>query len=195
MIRLYGNKASPFVRHCRIRLNETQLASEFIEISSSDYANVSATMRIPYLEADDDNGLIRLSDSSSILAYIASKINQPFLQSYQDLEFYTLANTLLDTSLNIFFLSKDGISADSSPYLVRQQERVESTLQHLNEHLNETINVEHIEFSDGVLRLACYLDWALFRQRLESLDHLPNLKTILDQANIWDLFSATPPLG
>jgi glutathione S-transferase len=190
MINLYGNHTSPFVRHCRIRLAEYQIEHQFVEVDLAEFTTTSPTMRIPYLE----DGMVKLSDSSSILAYIAEKANEPYLADFQEVELYSAANTLQDTSINLFLLAKENINPDNSNYMARQKARLEATLASLDSaEYNFSSPLNSLPLNNGALRLACYLDWAIFREQLSNITRYPNLKKLLDHANKWELFSQTSP--
>lgn len=45
---LYGSYTSPFVRHCRIALLQTQQDCQFIETDAQQSATLSPTKKVPY---------------------------------------------------------------------------------------------------------------------------------------------------
>lgn len=180
---LFGSYTSPFVRHCRIALIQTDLPYEFIETDLSASTNASPTKKIPFLRDGD----LELTDSSSILKYIREKSGERFFPDIRDYELFCLVNTAMDTSLNIFlFEMMDALKVTESKYLTRQQARVESSL----EALEATPLPSETPFTDGQIRLACFLDWALYRQRF-SLDEHPRLATFLSLAREDSAFAQT----
>ena len=180
---LYGSYTSPFVRHCRIALMQSGLSWQFIEAGLEASAKLSPTQKIPFLVDAE----ITLSDSSSILRHIRELSGQPFINDVLDYDLYCQINTLLDAAINRFYLEKDGVLVAQSSYLGRQQQRVIQGL----EILEQRIQSQAMGL-DTSLRLACFLDWGLFRQRLE-LSTLPKLQQLLDEYRGDSAFAATAP--
>ena len=180
---LYGSLLSPFVRHCRIALIQSGLEWNMNEVDNDASAKASPSKKVPYFEGED----IFLTDSSSILKYIRNKSGKDFMADAQEYDLYCLANTLADSTLNLFLLEKDGLTPENSGYLKRQQSRVESGLDALN-----AAAVTEGDLNDAQLRIACYLDWALFRERIDIANHQA-LNDLLVHANTVAGFQETNP--
>jgi glutathione S-transferase len=183
-MKLYGSYTSPFVRHCRIVLLESQEGFEFIETDQASSALKSPTKRVPFLEDDE----IFLTDSSSIIKYLREKNGKPFCQSAQELDNLCLVNTALDATVNLFFLKRDGVDIEQIPYLQRQAARIQSTLAELN--LLKLAN--SAPYSDTELRLACFIGWAKFRKQME-LSEFENLERFYAGILEYPFFQATEP--
>ena len=141
-------------------------------------------MRVPYLHDKQ----VRLSDSSSILMHVYDKAGYGFIEAADQMELYTLVNTALDTTINLFLLEKDNITPQNSAYLKRQSSRINASLAAL-----ESLDLpKSLPLNIAETRLACYLDWALFRKRI-SLDEHPNLASFVKLANTWPVFADTAP--
>ena len=181
---LYGSFTSPFVRHCRIALLEERFEFKFVETDADASAAQSPTKRVPFLK----DGNIQLTDSSSILKYVREKAGKPFLNDLQDYERYCLVNTVLDSCVNLFMLERHGLPADANAYLRRQSQRIESGLTELNQHPFS----KQAPYSDSELRLACFLDWGLFRERIQLEEHV-QLTGFLKQLNQYAPFANTSP--
>ena len=184
---IYGSFTSPFVRHCRIALLETQLVCTFIETDATQSAEISPTKKVPLLV----DGELTLTDSSSILRYLREKAGATFMPDITDFELFNMTNTVMDACVNLFFLEKlDNISVEQSSYLARQKARVLSGL----EALNEAPLAAQLPLSDGRIRLACFLDWGVYRERID-LKPFTNLTRLLDVARTDKNFIKTmPPL-
>lgn len=188
-MKIYGSFTSPYVRHCRIAVaqacEEIKLEFEFIETDNTASAKLSPTQKVPYLIDGD----LSLSDSSSILKYLREKSGRAFIADIHDFDLFCMVNTMLDATMNVFFLERfDGIQAADSQYLGRQQKRVESALAEINsQSLPATLPL-----GDAHIRLACFLDWALFRNRITLAGHA-NLSTFLELARSWPVFACTAP--
>lgn len=185
-MKLYGSYTSPFVRHCRIALLQSGFDFDFIEADYAVSAEKSPTSKVPFFVDDD----LTLTDSSSILKYVREKAEQNFLPDIQDYEMFCMTNTLLDSAINLFLLENDGVTPDQVGYLARQKERVNSGLVELNRRFDPAEGIA----KDSALRCACFIDWALFRKRID-IGGCENLAGLLAVANEEKEFVATAPPG
>ena len=183
-MKLYGTYPSPFVRHCRIALIESNCPWTFIETDGKASSKLTPTQKIPVLE---HNGL-QINDSFAIVKYIRELNGQKFLSSIEDFDKFCLLNTALDSCINLFLLERSGLSAEDNVYLRRQQSRITSTLQEMNAW---QLNTE-CSGNDLMIRLACYLQWGEFRHRF-SLNEFPALKAFLGQVETQEAFRRTAP--
>lgn len=185
---LYGSYTSPFARHCRIALIESGLNFTFVETDASKSALLSPTQKVPFLKYKENGTEKMLSDSSAILKFIREKSGEKFFNNIDVFNHYCMANTLMDTAINLFYLEKDALSPKQSTYLTRQQARLQSGLF----ELNQITFSSKPPFNDAELRIACFLDWALFRERI-TLDAYKNLAGFLDNIHLYEIFSNTKP--
>jgi len=189
---LYGSFTSPYVRHIRIALLESGLPCAFIETDAAASATLSPTQKVPYLTYRDNGQEKHLSDSSAILKYIREKSGKTFFNDTKntlaDFDNFCMANTLLDAAINLFYLEKDGVTPASSVYMARQQSRLQTGLAELNKLRFSSA----APFSEAELRIACFLDWALYRKRL-SLEGLPALQKLLSDMRSYAYFADTAP--
>lgn len=182
---LFGSFTSPYVRHCRVVLAHTGLDCEFVETDYEQSAARSPTRRVPFLRDGDR----MLTDSASILRYLREKAGQAFFADVDEFDFFLLVNTALDSAVNLFLLERDGLTPSDAAYLRRQQQRVAGTLV----HLDQLVSRDAVgRTGDGALRLACFLSWGLFRERL-TLDELPALERLLIEHDQDAKFAATHP--
>jgi glutathione S-transferase len=183
-MKLYGSYTSPYVRHCRIVLVEAGFATEFIETDQTVSAVKSPTKRVPFLEDGD----IFLTDSSAIIRYLREKVGTKFLPMIEELNQFCTVNSALDSCTNLFFLQRDGVDIQAYEYTNRQAARIESSLKELDE-LNLPTQAP---YNDVHLRLACFLAWALFRNRI-TLEPYKNLKKFLACIDNYPPFFDTAP--
>ncbi len=183
-MKLYGSYTSPFVRHCRIALLETGIDAEFIETDQANSATKSPTKRVPFLE----DTTVNLTDSSSILKYLRELAGQTFLKSVTELDQFCLVNTALDSTVNLFFLERDGVDIKQVEYAKRQAARIETSLA----ELNELSLPKQPPYNDVHLRLACYLAWGLLRKRITLIPY-KNLLAFLEGMNSYSPFTSTQP--
>ncbi len=183
-MKLFGSYTSPFARHVRIALSESQLPFEFIETSFDDSAEQSPTKKVPFLK----DGNITLSDSTSILRYIREKSGVLFLTDIMQLELYCLINTLADSTINLVILEKNGLDTQTNTYCIRQAARIQDGLDNLNHRQLSKDNMD----IDSYWRLACFLDYGLFRNAFD-LKGRQHLQALLDNARLDSLFKLTEP--
>lgn len=183
-MKIFGSFTSPFVRHCRIVMQQEGFQFTLIETDYDQSALGSPTSKVPYFT----DGEVALTDSTSIVKYVREKAGKAFIASATEMDGYALANTVLDSAINLFLLEKDGITPDKSAYLKRQSARVTKGLAELNELVAGNTNLH----SDFVLRVACLLDWGRYRGRFE-FSEFDNLTALLAQANQNELFAETTP--
>lgn len=196
MIKLYGVRTSPYVRHARVVLAQSNLDWQLEQVTP-DTIEKSPTRRVPFLT----DGEVILTDSSVIVRYVREKADQPFLDTIADHELFALSTTVLDTAVNVFLMNIDD-SADlaevkSGPskigfsprtYFERQQERIGVGMQ----GLNELELASGQPYTDGEIRLACLLDWAAFRETID-ISGQENLQYFLAAIRNWAPFAETAP--
>ncbi len=184
-MKLYGSLTSPYARHCRIALVGSGLDCELVLKAPAEMIGVSPTARIPYL----DTGSFHLSDSTSILKYLRDQSDAEFITRARDFDFFCLSNTVLDSAINLLMSKRlDGLEPAQSKYLARQAARIDTGLADLE---NRELSAQ-LPLNDAEIRLACLLDWGLFRN-LFSLAPYPRLQVFLDLARSWSAFSETAP--
>lgn len=193
-MKLFGSYTSPYVRHCRIVLAQTQSDFQFIPTDYAQSGALSPTKRVPFLQDGD----VMLYDSASIVRYLREQDAQNglgrdlkisgFCDTLDDFDLFCLVNTALDTTVNVFLLERDGITGEQSPYLLRQQERVQAILTELNQREWPLEG----PYTDGQLRLACFLSWAQFRERIHLADYV-QLQQFLRGLNSQPWFANTHP--
>lgn len=183
-MKLFGSYTSPFVRHIRIAFADTNIAYELVETDYAQSAAQSPAQRVPFLQDGD----LQLTDSTSILRHIREQAGEPFLNDIQRLNMYCLVNTALDTTINLFLLDREGLKSDANPYLQRQAARIQTTLQ----ALEASVVPETLVWDDATIRLVCFLDWAIYRQRLAFAAY-PKLLMVLEKANQHASFVASKP--
>jgi len=183
-MKLYGSYTSPYVRHCRIVILELNIDCEFVETDQAGSAARSPTQRVPFLE----DGNIFLSDSSAIIKYLREKNGQSFCPTAIDLNNFCLVNTAIDSLANLFFIKRDGINIDQSPYLQRQAARIQSTFNELNA-IPFSLTAP---YNDADLRLACVMGWTKFRNQFD-FSGLSNLESFYTLISSYQPFAKTAP--
>ncbi|MBN8429738.1 glutathione S-transferase [Microbulbifer salipaludis] len=184
-MKLYGSFTSPYVRHCRIALMQSGLDWEMVELDiHGNEAPGTPTLRVPFLE----DGALKLTDSTPIVKYVREKAGQVFIPDAQDLDRYCLANTLLDSAINLFLLERSGLDLNANAYTRRQQLRIERILAELDSAPLPQVG----ELDDADYRVAVGVAWGQFRNRF-SIDGRDNLQRLLDIADQDPTFADSAP--
>ena len=131
-MKLYGVRTSPYVRHARVALTQSNLEWELEQVTL-DTISRSPTLRVPFLIDGD----LTLSDSSVIVRYVREQSGQAFLATVADHELFALATSVLDTAVNVYLMNigdsadlaevpagASVIGFDPKTYFERQQERI-----------------------------------------------------------------------
>lgn len=183
-VKLFGSFTSPFVRHCCYVFRQLELPFEFVETDYDQSAAGSPMKKVPFMSVGD----LQLTDSSSIIKYAREKAGQAFLPDVIDYDRYTMINTIMDSAINLFLFDRCGITADQAPYMVRQQARIDAGLA----ALEKNITPEAPLAKDCHIRIACFVDWAVYRGRM-SFSEYPNISKLAKKANEDELFLQTAP--
>ena len=195
-MKLYGVRTSPYVRHARVALTQSNLEWELEQVTL-DTISRSPTLRVPFLIDGD----LTLSDSSVIVRYVREQSGQAFLATVADHELFALATSVLDTAVNVYLMNigdcadlaevpagASAIGFDPKTYFERQQERIAVGMQEL-EHCQLSSSQP---YTDGEIRLACLLDWAAYRETID-LSGKDNLCRFLADIRAWPPFAETAP--
>ncbi|MCK5880464.1 MAG: glutathione S-transferase family protein [Sinobacterium sp.] len=185
-MKLYGSLTSPYVRHCRITLMQGNICFDLIATDQVQSAKLSPTKRVPFLRDGD----LLLRDSSSIIRYAREKAGAVFLPKVEDLDKFCFINTILDSAANIFYLEKFGLDQNDNAYAMRQQQRIAASLDEL-EQSHQSYQA-YQPLNDWHIRLACFIDWATFRHRIQ-IEHYPHLQNLVKQALQTEAFAQTQP--
>ena len=195
-MKLYGVRTSPYVRHARVALTQSNLEWELEQVTL-DTIGQSPTLRVPFLIDGD----LTLSDSSVIVRYVREQSGQAFLATVADHELFALATSVLDTAVNVYLMNigdsadlaevpagASVIGFDPKTYFERQQERIAVGMQEL-----ERCQLSSSQpYTDGEIRLACLLDWAAYRGTID-LSGKDNLCRFLTEIRTWPPFAETAP--
>ena len=195
-MKLYGVRTSPYVRHARVALIQSNLEWQLEQVTL-DTISRSPTLRVPFLIDGD----LTLSDSSVIVRYVREQSGQAFLATVADHELFALATSVLDTAVNVYLMNigdsadlaevpagASAIGFDPKTYFERQQERIAVGMQEL-EHCQLS---SRQPYTDGEIRLACLLDWAAYRETID-LSGKDNLCRFLADIRAWPPFAETAP--
>lgn len=160
MYKLYGSTTSPYVR--RLRIWMANMPHEFVNLKIFErkdrelLARHNPTLKVPMLE--DESEII--FDSRVIFRYLSDKHAFP-LPSWEQENQLTLIDAANDSFVNILLLQRTGFDTkQDGMYFRLQKERVDATLQHLND-LVEAGCFKNWNYL--AICLFCLVDWIEFR--------------------------------
>jgi glutathione S-transferase len=175
---LYFSPNSPYARKVRIVLAEKDLAFEAKPIDTNNlpegYRHLNPNLRVPVL-ADGERTLF---ESNVILDYLlrtypeqpAGAARPPLAASltrperhWDDMLVLVTVETLLDTGLNLFQLTRDGIRPEQASYLRKELARTQTCLDWLETRFTPE-GYAPGQWSIQDLNLVCALTWADFRK-------------------------------
>jgi glutathione S-transferase len=164
-MKLYGTTTSPFARRVRIVAAEIGEPVERVdtatEAGQAALREVSPIRKVPV--AIVDGRADPLFDSRSIIDWIVERRGAGELaiarrDRYRELDLVNAIDTALDSTIQLFYLRRDGIAIDGTPFAQRQLDRAAAIFAWLD---------ARAPFGDGLalseISLVCALDWMQFR--------------------------------
>lgn len=151
--------------------------------------------KVPYAEFGD----MKIWDSHAIIDFIFRKfgesaIRQPRAKNkYHELNLLHAADSAVESSINVFYLAKDGISTIQSAYLQKQSDRVKSILEWLKTQLHENYFTEEKKIGLSELALFTSLDWMRFRNTYPVLQDAVFSAFLEEHNTISKLAQTKPP--
>jgi glutathione S-transferase len=169
MIRLYGSFTSPFVRRVRYIAQVLELTYQQIDTMTDrgqeELRKKTPIWKVPLVEIDG----LKIWDSHSIIEYFFEKNGTGEIRVPNQEEKWRESNLVhaidaaVESAINVFYLGKDGIQPNSSPYLKKQQDRVHSILEWVKTEMQDFYFTEDKRIGLSELALYTSLDWMRFR--------------------------------
>lgn len=153
-MKLYGTTTSPFVRRVRIVAAEIDHPIELVDtappLGQAVLRDLSPIRKVPVAVLPDGKPLF---DSLAIIDHL-----DPSYRRRASSNLVNAIDAALDAVIQLFYLRRDGVAVDGSPYATRQLERADAIFAWLaTQHLSTT--------TPGLaeISLCCALDWMDFR--------------------------------
>jgi len=162
-MKLYGTTTSPFVRRVRVVAEEVGEPIELVdtapEAGQAELRAISPIRKVPVATF----GNLTLFDSRAIIDRLFMTHGHggltPPRNRWQEQNLLNAIDGALDAVIQLFYLRRDGVAIDGTPYATRQLERADAIFAWLaTQHLS-TIQLGLAEIS-----LVCTLDWMEFRK-------------------------------
>lgn len=201
MIRLYGSYTSPYVRRVRIVAEELSLRCEQVDTMTAEgQAELRAKNPIWKVPAAEVDGQLIL-DSHTITELLLERYDRAGQKiaplPVDDLEGRNAISVIdgaLDALINSFYLAKEGVSADKTPYMKKQNERAAASLAWLEQHVHEPFVTSKKRFGLPEIALGTALGWMRFRD-VYPIERHPQLMRCFEELEKRASFHATEPRG
>jgi glutathione S-transferase len=161
-MRLFGTTTSPFVRRVRVVAAEVGEPVDRVDTATdlgmAQLRDVSPIRKVPV--AIIDNRL--LYDSRVIIDWLTSTRGwgeiEPPRDRWREQNLLNAIDAALDSVIQLFYLRRDGVSVDGTPYAQRNLDRADAIFAWLARELRPAA------FALPEISVACALDWMDFRQ-------------------------------
>jgi glutathione S-transferase len=160
-MKLYGTTTSPFVRRVRVVAAEVGQAYDRIDTATdagmARLREVSPIRKVPVAVVEDRT----IFDSRAIIDWLVATHGWGELAAPRDAwREHNLVNAIdaaLDAVIQLFYLRRDGVAIDGTPYAQRQLDRADAIFAWLAPQLRtDALGLPEIS-------LVCGLDWMDFR--------------------------------
>jgi glutathione S-transferase len=161
-MKLYGTTTSPFVRRVRIVAAELGVAIEWLDTAAEAgqvaLREVSPIRKVPIAIVDGRT----LYDSRVIIDWLTTTRGYggiaPPRDRWREQNLLNAIDAALDALIQLFYLRRDGVAIDGTPYATRQLDRADAILQWLAGELSpDQLGLPEIS-------AICALDWMDFRK-------------------------------
>jgi len=161
-MKLYGTTTSPFVRRVRVVAAEVGEAVDRIDTATdagmAQLREVSPIRKVPVAVVD---GRL-LYDSRVIIDWLVTTRGwggiEPPRDRWHEQNLLNAIDGALDSVIQLFYLRRDGVTVDGTPYAQRQLDRADAIFAWLATRLRPEA------FALPEISLACALDWMDFRK-------------------------------
>lgn len=201
MIRLYGSYGSPYVRRVRIIADELGIPCEQVDTNAAEgQAEMRAKnpiWKVPTVELDGQ----LIFDSHTITEVLLERYDRAGKKIAQlpvdDLEARNAISVIdgaLDALINSFYLAKEGVTADNTPYMKKQNERAATAFAWLEQRVHEPFVTSKKRYGLPEIALASAFGWLRFRN-VYAIEQHPRLMRCWEEHEKRASFFATQPKG
>lgn len=161
-MKLYGTTTSPFTR--RVAIVAAEIGEPIDRIDTASEAGqaalraISPIRKVPVAIVDGRT----LFDSRVIVDWLTTTRGwggiAPPRDRWREQNLLNAIDAAIDSTIQLFYLRRDGVAIDDTPYAKRQSERTDAILQWLGGELSPP------QFGLAELSVICALDWMDFRK-------------------------------
>jgi len=161
-MKLFGTTTSPFVRRVRVVAAEVGEAVDRVDTATdagmAQLREVSPIRKVPVAQIDGK----LLYDSRVIIDWLVTTRGwggiEPARDRWHEQNVLNAIDAALDSVIQLFYLRRDGVTVDGTPYAQRQLERTDAIFAWLARELSPQV------FGLPEISLCCALDWMDFRK-------------------------------
>ena len=158
-MKLFGTTTSPFVRRVRVVAAEVGEPIELVITPPDQLGAVSPIRKVPVAQLGDRT----IFDSRAIIDWLTITRGwgelAPPRDAWQEGNLVNAIDAAADSVIQVFYLRRDGIAVDGTPFAKRQLERADAIFQWLAPQLRTDA------FGLPEITTVCMLDWMDFRQQ------------------------------
>jgi glutathione S-transferase len=167
-MQLYGTTSSPYVRRVRVVAKELGVAYERIdtatEAGQASLRDVSPIRKVPVAVIDGRT----LRESHAIMDWLVTTRGfgglSPPRDPWHERNLIEAADAALDSMIHLFYLRRDGVAIDGTPYAIRQLDRTDAIFGWLAAQLAPDRRTFGDDFGLAELAVITALDWMDFRR-------------------------------
>jgi glutathione S-transferase len=165
-MKLYGTVTSPFVRRVRVVAAELGLEVERVDTASeagqTQLLEISPIRKVPVAIVDGR----MIYDSRAIIDWLVTTRGWghvvPPRDAWQEGNLLNAIDAALDSVIQLFYLRRDGVAIDGTPYAQRQLARADAIFTWLKPQLRSDV------FGLPEISTVCALDWMDFRESYKT---------------------------
>lgn len=165
-MKLYGTTTSPFVRRVRVVAQEVGEPIDRIDTATDDgqaaLREVSPIRKVPVALIDGRTNF----DSRAIIDWLTTTRGwgtlAPPRDRWRELNVVNALDAAIESAMSLFYLRRDGVAIDGTPFAVRQLERTDAILAWVAPQLSAQT------FGLAELTCVCALEWMDFRQSYDT---------------------------
>lgn len=167
-MKIFGTTTSPYVRRVRVVAAEVGEPIERVETATDEGQGqlraISPIRKVPVAMIDDR----LIYDSRAIIDYLTLTRGyggiDPPRDRWREQNLVNAIDGAVDALAQLFYLRRDGVAIDGTPYATRQLERVDAVLSWLGGQLAPDRRTFSTGFGLAELSVICALDWMDFRK-------------------------------
>ena len=194
MLRIFGTQTSPYVRRVRVLALELSIEHELVDITSEEgQASLRALnplWKVPSAELDGR----AMFDSRVICDHLVTRFGEDRIERVTQIPEHntiTVIDGALDSLINAFYLGRDGVSAEQSSYISKQQARARAAMDWLEPVVADNWQPRE-DIGLAEIALATTAAWMRFRATYPVDEH-PAIVKVLEHCEARPSFVATQP--
>ncbi len=168
-MKLYGTVTSPFVRRVRVVASELGIDVDRIDTTTDAgqlrLAKLNPIRKVPAAEIDGRT----LFDSRVIIDWLTTTRGwgslTPARDHWREQNLLNAIDGAVEAAISLFYLKRDGVAVDGTPYALRQNDRIASIFAWLSSELctDQTSFRQAGDFGVPEISIICMMDWMDFR--------------------------------